>query len=174
MQALTGNNVQLRALEPDDLDFLYAVENDITFWEISSTQTPYSKNILKQYLANAHQDIYEAKQLRLVIKDKTSNKSVGLIDLFDFNPQHKRAGIGILILENEQQKGFASEALGLLTVYCFDTLNLHQLFANITTDNKKSINLFKKHNFRKVGIKKEWIFTEGKFKDEVLYQLLHQ
>ncbi|MDY7393732.1 GNAT family protein [Aureibaculum sp. 2210JD6-5] len=173
MQALFGNNTHLRALEPEDLDFLYAVENDASFWEVSSTQTPYSKNILKRYLANAHQDIYEAKQLRLVIAENKSNKTVGLIDLFDFNPQHKRAGIGILILENEQQKGFASEALELLIDYSFNKLNLHQLFANITTDNKKSIKLFKKHNFVKVGIKKEWIFTEGNFKDEVLFQLLN-
>lgn len=174
MQALTGNSIHLRALEPEDLDFLYSVENDASFWEISSTQEPYSKHLLKQYLANAHQDIYEAKQLRLVIVENKTNKSVGLIDLFDFNPQHKRAGVGILILENDQEKGFASEALELLIDYSFIKLNLHQLFANITADNKKSIKLFKKHNFSEIGIKKEWIFTEGNFKDEVLYQLLYK
>ena len=105
MRALTGNNVHLRALEPEDLEFLYEIENDSTFWEVSSTETPYSKYILQQYLANAHLDIYEAKQLRLVIGINKSDKPIGLIDLFDFNPQHKRAGVGILLLENEQQKG---------------------------------------------------------------------
>ena len=172
MQALTGNSIHLRALEPEDLDFLYAVENDLAFWEVSSTQTPYSKHILEQYLANAHQDIYEAKQLRMVIANNKSSKPVGLIDLFEFNPQHKRAGIGILILKNEQQKGYASEALQLLIDYSFSKLNLHQLFANISSDNRKSTQLFKKHNFKEVGIKKDWIFNEGEFKDEILYQLL--
>ena len=173
MQALSGNNIHLRALEPEDLDFLYSVENNASFWEISSTQAPYSKHILKQYLANAHQDIYEAKQLRLVIIGNESGKSVGLIDLFDYSPHHKRAGVGILILEGEQQKGYASEALQLLIDYSFKHLNMHQLFANITLDNKKSIQLFKKYNFEEVGIKKDWVFTDGKFKDEVLYQLLN-
>ena len=91
---------------------------------------------------------------------------------FDFNPTHKRAGIGILIHPEFQQNGFASEALSLLINYCFSILDVHQLFANITSDNSKSISLFTKHNFKKVGIKKDWILSEGKFKDEVLFQLI--
>jgi len=174
MQALTGKHIHLRALEPDDLDFLYTVENNESFWEVSSTQTPYSRFILEQYLANAHQDIYEAKQLRLIIAENISNKSVGIIDLFEYNPQHKRAGIGILIIENEQNKGFASETLKILIDYSFNQLNLHQLFANITSDNVKSLDLFKKIGFKKIGIKKEWIFSNGSFKDEISFQLLNK
>jgi diamine N-acetyltransferase len=122
-------------------------------------------------LANAQQDIYEAKQLRLIIE--IDNKPIGLIDLFDFNPQHKRAGIGILILEKFQQKGFANEALQLVIKYAFNTLQLHQIYANITPDNKKSISLFTKNNFIKVGVKKDWIISNNQFKDEVLYQLIN-
>ncbi|HBK70703.1 MAG TPA: GNAT family N-acetyltransferase [Flavobacteriaceae bacterium] len=173
MQVLTGSKIHLRALESEDLDFLFTVENDISFWEISSTQTPFSRHILQQYLENAHLDIYEAKQLRLIIADNKTNKSLGIIDLFDFNPQHKRAGVGILIIKDEQQKGYASEALNLLISYSFNQLNLHQLFANITIDNKNSIQLFKKQDFIQIGIKKEWIYSQGKFKDEVLLQLLN-
>ena len=173
MQVLTGSKIHLRALESEDLDFLFTVENDISFWEISSTQTPFSRHILQQYLENAHLDIYEAKQLRLIIADNKTNKSLGIIDLFEFNPQHKRAGVGILIIKDEQQKGYASEALNLLISYSFNQLNLHQLFANITIDNKNSIQLFKKQDFIQIGIKKEWIYSQGKFKDEVLLQLLN-
>ena len=82
MLTLTGEHIYLRALEPEDLDFVYSIENDEKIWEMSSTQTPYSKFLIKQYLENAQQDIYEAKQLRLVVcaKDDTA---IGLIDLFD-------------------------------------------------------------------------------------------
>ena len=170
--SLFGSKVNLRALEPEDLDFLYQIENNVSFWEVSHTQTPFSKYILKQYLENAHLDIFEAKQLRLLIEEKSTKKQIGMIDLFDFNPTHKRAGIGILIHPEFQQNGFASEALSLLINYCFSILDVHQLFANITSDNSKSISLFTKHNFNKVGIKKDWILSEGKFKDEVLFQLI--
>jgi diamine N-acetyltransferase len=92
--------------------------------------------------------------------------------LFDFNPQHKRAGIGILIHPDFQKNGFAFEALSILIDYAFKHLNLHQLYANITANNSKSISLFTKHKFKKVGIKKDWILSEGKFKDEILFQLI--
>lgn len=169
---LIGNKINLRALEPEDLDFLYQIENNSSFWEVSHTQTPFSKFILKQYIENAHLDIYEAKQVRFIIEENTSKKAIGTIDIFDFNPQHKRAGIGVLIHPNFQEKGYATEALSVLIQYCFSSLNLHQLYANITSDNSKSIQLFTKYNFTKVGVKKDWIFSKGKFKDEVLYQLI--
>jgi diamine N-acetyltransferase len=104
MITLKGKNIQLRALEPEDLQFLFDTENDESFWEVSNTQTPFSKSLLKQYLENAHLDIFEAKQLRLIIQENSNKKPVGIIDLFDFNPQHKRAGIGILIHKEYQKK----------------------------------------------------------------------
>jgi len=171
MATLHGKNITLRALEPDDLDFLFSTENNETFWEISSTQTPYSKHLLQKYIENAHQDIYEAKQFRFVICN-TKNTPIGIIDLFDFNPQHKRVGVGILILPKYQNKNFGAETLELLIDYVFTYLDIHQIYANITTDNIKSIHLFERFNFKKVGVKKDWIFTPTKFKDEYLYQLI--
>ena len=79
MLKLKGDLCYLRALEPQDLEFLYEIENDPLVWEISGTTTPYSKHILKQYLNNAHKDIFEVKQLRLVICDIEA-KPIGLID----------------------------------------------------------------------------------------------
>ena len=67
MNTLKGTTICLRALEPNDLDFVYEMENDESIWEISNTQTPYSRFLIRQYLENAHQDIYEAKQMRLAI-----------------------------------------------------------------------------------------------------------
>lgn len=173
MQKLKNKIINLRALEPEDLEFLFSTENDNTFWEVSGTQTPFSKYILKQYLENAQQDIFEAKQLRLVIVDVLKNENIGLIDLFDFNPQHQRAGIGILILKKYQNKGFASEALKLFINYAFTELNLHQIYANIPSDNTSSKVLFEKFDFKKIGVKKDWIKSNGQFKDVHLYQLIN-
>tara|TARA_B110000208_G_scaffold92143_1_gene115909 strand:- start:14354 stop:14884 length:531 start_codon:yes stop_codon:yes gene_type:complete len=172
--SLCGQKINLRALEPEDLEFLFEIENNETFWEISHTQAPFSKYVLKQYIENAHLDIFEAKQLRLIIEEKTTKKQMGMIDLFDFNPQHQRAGIGILVHPKFQEKGVASEALELIIKYAFSKLNLHQLYANITIDNLQSISLFKKNSFVKAGEKRDWIFTEGKFKNEVLFQLINE
>ena len=171
---LEGAYISLRALEPEDLDFLFRIENNTHFWEVSHTQTPFSKHLLKQYLENAHLDIYESKQLRLMIVEKETEERVGMIDLFDFNPQHQRAGVGILIDTHFQGKSYAFDALNVLTYYSFKHLHLHQLYANITPDNTKSIGLFEKCGFKLIGEKKDWLLVEGTYKSELLYQLIDE
>ena len=175
MKTLIGKNIYLRALAPEDLDFLYQLENDESVWEVSNTTSPYSKFILKQYLENSYKDIYEAKQLRLVICISETNKAVGCIDLFDFEPKHKRVGVGIIISsEEDKQKGFASEALKVVCNYVFTHLDLHQVYASITEDNLPSISLFENANFKKTGIKLDWIYSLGNLKNELFYQLINE
>lgn len=174
MQTLQGNLVNLRALEPEDLLFLKEIENDEKNWEISNTQTPFSLFLLKNYIENSHLDIYTTKQLRLVIEKSSTKEAIGLIDLFDFNPQHHRAGIGIIIKPDFQNNGYANQSLQLLIRYAFKHLNIHQLFANVIVDNLNSLRLFEKNNFVKIGVKKDWIFSNNSYKDEVIYQLINK
>lgn len=171
---LKGKLVYLRALEPNDLEFIYSMENDQNLWEVSNTQTPYSRFLIKQYLENAHQDIYEAKQLRLAICSETDFPAIGLIDLFEFDPKNNRAGVGIVIQNAENQnKKIGSEALELLLNFSFHHLNVHQLYANISSNNKASIALFTKFGFQKIGTKKDWIFCNGMYQNEEMFQLIN-
>lgn len=173
MITLKGENIYLRALEPEDLEFIHAIENDESIWEISNTQTPYSKFLIKQYLEQSHKDIFEVKQLRLMISNY-EEASLGLIDIFDFDFKNSRAGIGILLKELDNRgRGYGSEALNLLKNYCFTHLGLHQLYCNISEDNQASIKLFTNLGFKQIGLKKEWNCINGSFKDEYLYQLIN-
>jgi diamine N-acetyltransferase len=170
MVTFSGAHIFLRALEPEDLDFLYHVENNETIWEVSNTITPYSRFVLKKYLENSHKDVYEAKQLRLAIVSHT-NKVLGFIDIYDFEPKHKRAGVGIIIADGEyRNKNSATEALQLVMDYAFMHLDLHQLYATVSEDNAASIRLFSRLGFEKSGVKKDWNFVEGGYKNEILYQ----
>ncbi|WP_374552222.1 GNAT family N-acetyltransferase [Flavobacterium sp.] len=174
MVTLKGQNIFLRALEPEDLEFVYAIENDEAIWEVSNTQTPYSKFLIRQYLENAHQDIYEAKQLRLAICKNQTSEAIGLIDLFDFDPKNSRAGVGIIIQNDEDRNnGYGKEALELVIKFSFTQLQLHQLFANIQTENDASIKLFSTFGFQKIGVKRDWTFSKGKFLDEAIFQLIN-
>ncbi|MBK9224049.1 MAG: GNAT family N-acetyltransferase [Flavobacterium sp.] len=174
MVTLKGKNIYLRALEPEDLEFVYTIENNESIWEVSNTQTPYSRFLIRQYLENAHQDIYEAKQLRLVICKNQDFEAVGLIDLFDFDPRNNRAGVGILIQNStNRNSGIGTEALDLLIQYAFTKLNLHQLYANIDLENEASLALFTNFGFQNIGIKKQWNLINGRYKDEALFQLIN-
>ena len=173
MSTLKGQHIYLRALEPDDLEFVYQLENDISIWEVSQTQTPYSMFLIKSYLENAHKDIYEAKQLRLAICKNETFEAIGLIDLFDFDPKNNRAGIGIVIQNpKDRSLGFGKEALELLIAYAKNYLHIHQLFANISVTNLASKTLFTSFGFELIGIKKDWIFNDGNYSDEAFYQLI--
>jgi diamine N-acetyltransferase len=171
---MNGLKVSLRALEPEDLSTLYRWENDVDTWSVSETVTPFSKHVLTQYLETAHLDIYTTKQFRFVIVENTSQLSVGTIDLFDFEPQHHRAGVGLLIDAQFRNLGYASEALSLFENYCFNTLHLHQIYANISIENIKSIALFEKHDYQRIGLKKEWRMIHNKWTDELLYQKIQK
>lgn len=175
MKTLKGDTIYIRALEPNDLEFIYAIENDMSIWEVSNTQTPYSRFLIKQYLENAHQDIYEAKQLRLAICQDEDYPPIGLIDLFDFDPKNNRAGIGIVIHNDENRnQNVGTQALTLLINYAFSHLNLHQLFANIAVENKPSIALFTKFGFINIGVKKDWTLVNGNYCDEAMFQLINK
>ena len=170
---LENDEVSLRAIETEDVELLYGWENDEKTWEVSHTLVPYSKYILALYIKNSDKDIYETKQLRLMI-DSPNGKTVGAIDLFDFDPYNSRAGVGLLIYSKEDRsKGYASAALGLVIGYCFNKLNIHQLYANIYTRNEPSIYVFEKFGFEICGTKKQWLRTESGWNDEYLLQLIN-
>ncbi len=173
ISSLQTDRIKLRAPEPEDVDVLYAWENDTATWHLSNTLTPFSRFVLEQYVMNAHEDLYHARQLRLMIVSRDREKPVGSIDLFDFDPTHRRAGIGLMVAEDERRNGYASEALDLLIDYCFSTLMLHQLYCNITPGNKASLALFQKKGFETVGIKKDWLLIGHQWHDEIMLQLIN-
>jgi diamine N-acetyltransferase len=176
LSILTGERIKLRAMEPADADLLYGWENNPDVWPVSNTLAPYSRFVLEKYIAESHMDIFQTRQLRLMIDLSEAGKTgtIGAIDLFDFEPLHRRAGIGILISEKKNMnRGYASEALELLINYSFSVLQLHQLFCHIDHDNKVSIRLFEKFGFEITGQKKDWNKTPAGWKNVFILQLIN-
>ncbi len=168
---LVGENIRLRALEPEDLDLFYQWENDSSIWKISQTYKPFSRHLLKSYLENAHKDIFTVKQLRLMIERE--GVAIGMIDLFDYDPMHARAGLGIWIVqESDRRQGYAKEALKLIIEYAFFKLQLNLVYCNISANNQASINLFSSLDFVLIGVKKKWNKSPNGWEDELMFQLL--
>lgn len=167
---LTYGKVALRPVEPDDIDLLYQWENNMEIWNVSNTRTPFSRFIIAEYLKESAKDIYETKQLRLII-ETLEGEPIGAVDLFDFDPYHMRAGIGILIHNAENRHhGYASDALHVIFGYAIEILGLKQLYANIAANNIVSIHLFEKTGFEKTGTKRNWLKTSTGWQDEILLQ----
>jgi diamine N-acetyltransferase len=168
---LKGNKVMLRPVEMKDVDALYIWENDPENWLVSNTLTPFSRFFLEQYVVGAQNNIYADRQLRLIIEDSQGN-TCGAIDLFEFDPHHRRAGIGILIEVGSRGKGIGTEALQLVVDYASNTLNLHQLFCTIDFDNERSLKLFQKMGFELSGRRKHWTWRPEGWMDEHFLQLI--
>lgn len=166
---LKGNNIQLRPVEPWDVDKLLEWENDQRNWRISNTMVPFSKELIMRYIENA-QDIYAAQQVRFIITELDSLSPIGALDLFDFSPRHQRAGVGILIDEGSRGKGYAFEALGLVEEYALNVVGIRNLFCNILEDNEQSQRLFEKAGYIQVGRKVNWFNDHVDWLDELMYQ----
>jgi len=171
MALLKNEHITLRALEPEDLMLLYRLENETSLWTVGNSLTPYSQYVLRQYIAESHRDIYELKQLRLIIQINETGKAVGLIDLFDFDPHHRRAGTGILLDPEYQGNGIATEALLLLSEYAFSFLKLHQLYAHVPVENKPSRALYVRCGFTVTGKLTDWLISDEAYQDVLVMQL---
>jgi len=168
---LKSNNISLRPVEPTDVKFLVAIENNTANWKVSGTLIPFSKNTMTDY-ANSVHDIAMQQQFRFVIEEFSTGITVGTVDLFEYDAINRRCGVGILIMEQFTQKGFAKEALNLVIAYSKDVLNLKQIYCNIQADNKISISLFEKIGFVKTGVRKDWYLHQQEWIAELNYQLI--
>ena len=166
---LKGDHICLRALEPADVNVLFEWENDKSLWPVSGTQIPFSKFVLDEFVSLAHNDFYTSKQLRLMVEKNNTRETIGNLDLFDFEPQHLRCGLGIFIHADYRGQGAAAECLELVKTYCAKTLLLKQIYAHVNESNKASLTLFEKAGFVKSGLKKAWNRTDFNSYEDVWF-----
>jgi diamine N-acetyltransferase len=171
---LENDGIRLRAVEPEDLELFYRWENDEANWKQSNTLVPYSRYTLRRYIAGSRKSIYETGQLRLMIDILPEGRTIGTIDLYEFDHYHNRAGVGILIADPaDRNKGYASAALACLLNYSFETIGLHQLWCNILENNTESMRLFSRHGFEMCASRKDWVRGSGGYETEHTFQLIN-
>lgn len=170
---LKTKNIRLRALEPRDVDLLYRWENDPEVWKVSNTMTPFSKFTLQEFIKTSTMDIYASRQLRLMVEDWKGN-TIGTVDIFDFEPFHRRAGIGILIAKEYRHNGYAEEAVRCVCKYLFSVFQLHQVYCNVMADNEVSLKLFQNVGFQLAGCQKDWMRNQQGYTDVYLLQLINE
>lgn len=161
--------IRLRAMEPEDLDLLYKIENDISLWNIGNTNVPYSRYTLHDYIANATGDIYADRQVRLMIENQ-EGCIVGIVDIVNFDAKNRKAEIGLVIENQFRRQGYATSALGEIAVYAWNVLHLHQLYAYIDTLNTASLHLFKNLGYEQSTELKHWLYDGKEYHNALLVQ----
>ncbi|MFI3303385.1 MAG: GNAT family protein [Rikenellaceae bacterium] len=161
--------VTLRGVELADIDVMYGIENDLENWSVSGTTQPFSRYLIEAFIESQRGDIYATRQLRLMITSEV-DEVVGILDLFEFDPQNHRAGVGIFILDSFRKRGYAFEALRALEEYSLLVLQLHQLWCGVAVSNEASLRLFESLGYVEAGVKRDWLWCEGGYCDEVILQ----
>lgn len=161
--------IHLRAIEPEDLDFLYTIENDVSLWNVGNTNVPYSRYVLHDYIAHASNDIYVDRQVRLMIENEAGDV-VGIVDIVNFDPQHLRAELGIVIMSAYRRQGYAKFAIEEMLRYALKVLHLHQLYVIIDKDNQTALKLFNQLSFNESACLKDWLSDGCRYHDALLMQ----
>ena len=161
--------IKLRAIEPEDLDLLYRIENDVELWNVGTSNVPYSRYLLHDYVANAKNDIYTDSQVRMMVEN-SDGKIVGVVDLVSFDPANCRAEVGLIILNSYRRQGYGTAVLAQISDYALRILHLHQLYAYIDIENISSLKLFQKAGFVVASEIKDWLYDGVNFRDSLLVQ----
>ena len=114
--------------------------------------------------------------LSIVVKDDSGNETaIGNCGLHNISWKDHRATFGIVIGENNYwEGGLGTEAAQLVVDYGFNQLNLHRISSSVFSFNERSIKMHLKLGFEKEGIRKELIFKNGQYHDEVVFGLLRK
>ena len=170
-------NVNLRALEPEDVDRLYLWENDRRLWPFGSTRAPMSRHQIWEYATNYDANPFSAGQLRLIIEVTGATEETGettpcgTIDLYDIDPVNSRAKVGIMVAPQWRRTGIATAALAIAEEYCRHTLQLATIAADVAADNLPSAKLFgESRRFTLVGRRPNWYRRGDTSAASLLYQ----
>ncbi|MBO5156480.1 MAG: GNAT family N-acetyltransferase [Prevotella sp.] len=160
--------IRLRAIEPEDLELIYGIENDRSVWNVGITNVPYSRFALNEYIVNAKYDIYTDRQVRLMV-DNSEGKTIGIVDITDYDPRHNHAEVGIIIIDECRQQGYATEVLQAVMEYAKNVIHLHKLYAIIDTNNTAALNTFQKAGFTEECVLKDWLRGTDGYEDARLF-----
>lgn len=165
---LVGRRICLREVRPADVnENYYSWMNDpeVTRY-LESRFYPNSVEQLRDYVTGKLGD-RDTVFLAIVLQD--SGRHIGNIKLGPINWIHRLADVGLIIGEKEcWGKGYATEAIGLITEYAFRKLNLRRLTAGCYAENIGSAKAFIKAGWQQEAVRPGMYNLDGRYVDAIL------
>ncbi|WDT80179.1 MAG: GNAT family protein [Candidatus Manganitrophus sp.] len=169
---LEGKRIYLREVRPSDVNeryYRWMNDPEITRF-LESRFAPNAIENLRDYVAGK---LGDRDNIFLAIVLKKEDRHIGNIKLGPIQWIHRLADIGLLIGEKDcWGKGYATEAIQLVSDYAFNVLNLHKVAAGCYGPNEGSARAFQKAGFVVEGVRKEQFYTNGSYVDDILLGLI--
>jgi RimJ/RimL family protein N-acetyltransferase len=171
MDPLTGDGTRLREFRRDDLeDYLAIVGDDrVTTWlSFDSRDRSAARTALDNIVGRVQQA--DRPDYLLAVTRLDDNRMIGFARLGPTGVQ--AAHLGYAIAADHWGHGYATDACRTMLAYAFETLGLHRVSAAIGPDNLASIAVVKRLGFSYEGRIRHHVFTNGAWRDSLLYSLL--
>lgn len=161
-------------LSPIHLDDLYQYTQWLNDLQITFRLGNASENISlqkeKEYLEQMCKEGHN-----YAIIEKETDTLLGNVSLFDINPIHRRAELGIFIGDTEKRgKQYGTEAMELLLAYGFKVLNLNNILIKEFEFNTQAIRAYTKLGFKEFGRRSQSYYLNGTYWDECYMEILEK
>nr|WP_025683177.1 GNAT family protein [Paenibacillus maysiensis] len=167
---LEGSRVYLRPIHVEDTELYYNTLFDQDVRRMTGTQRSFTKDQIGRYIESKGQD---TSSLLLLIALQEDDRIIGDIALQDMDSLNRSANIRIAINEQENQgKGYGTEALVLMLDYGFGICNLHRIELNVYDFNERAIRCYEKIGFQREGVQRDALFYNHQYHDSILMSML--
>ena len=133
---------------------------------------PYPRKGALEFIKYTHSQMKKKKSYHLGIISKDNNKLIGIISLSKIDWTHKNAELGYWIGKKHWNKGLMTEAVNLILSLAFKQLKLHRIYAYIFEGNTGSKRVLEKSGFKFEGKRRECVFKDNKWKNDLEYSIL--
>ncbi|MFW9810434.1 MAG: GNAT family N-acetyltransferase [Candidatus Thorarchaeota archaeon] len=171
-----GELVTLRALEMSDLDHILRFFNTLELRKFLGPPIVRSKKYLEQWLRNVSVwSPWRDGHLYLAVEEKDTKSFLGIARIEDIRLPHNRGEVGISIYDPAMRgKGYGTDAMLVLLGVGFNILGLNSIYLDTMEDNERSIKVYEKIGFRRVGLLRETEFIDGAHKGLLIMDILRK
>lgn len=163
--------LRLRAIEPEDVDFMYDIENDPDLWFYSDRVAPLSRRALFDYAMTYDADPFRAGQLRLIAEFADSHEPCAILDLYEIDAMNSRAYVGYVVAPRFRGRKLGSKTLAMLAEYAKNHLRLSELVARTPCGNAAGMAVMKACGFVVEAVLTDWLNHDGKREDMAIMRL---
>jgi len=171
-----GRLVQLRPLDHEKDPPVIARWTQDPLWRsvLAEVARPLSVEAVRRLLEKVEKQMEETKNLfHFTLRARDDNRLVGLARIFRIDFHNGTGALNLGIGDaSDRRHGYGSDALNLLLHFAFDELNLHRLSVWPSADNLPFIQMVEKAGFEEEARRREAVFHDGSYWDEVLLGLL--
>lgn len=169
---LHGPRVQLRGITRQDLDRLWAFNNDLEV-ELAGGGDPPTPQSIERLQADFDHQASKGGRDGAAFAIEVAGVFIGQCALFDEDAVARTCELGITIGDKDYwDQGYGREAVGLLVDYGFRHRNLHKIWLRVHAANERAIRSYRACGFVEEGRLRQQVWSDGRRQDLVIMGLL--